>query len=475
MKKKFTPLLLPLHLEDAASDGRAVGRHEGQVVFVEGGVPGDEAEVYVFGKEKKLLNGRVEKLIVPSPRRTAPVCDHFGVCGGCKWQMMGYESQLYFKEKQVRDAFDRIAKVPVGEFRPILGSPEPYYYRNKLEFTFSNKAWLTREEMDSGAVLEHRVGGFHRPGAFDKILNIDTCHLQRPVINDIRNFIRDTAREWDWTFYDIKQRHGFLRNVMFRTSEATGELMVTLIVGEDKPDYISRMFDLLLSRFPEITDLIWIFNPKLNSSFSDLEANVWSGKHYITEKLGDFQFRIHPTSFFQTNPRQAANLYGVVNQYLKAGLPPGKAAYDLVFDLYSGTGSIGIFNSALANQVVGIEYVEAAVKDARENAALNGLAQFEFFAGDMRKLLPEVAANRARPDMVITDPPRAGMDQKVVEALLDLAPEQIIYVSCQPATQARDIEWLSAKYKVVSMQPVDMFPQTAHVENVAWLRRNDLF
>ncbi len=457
-------------MEDAASDGRAVARHDGQVVFVEGGIPGDVAEVFVYKRDKKMLNGRVEQILTPSPMRIDPVCAHFGVCGGCKWQMMDYQDQLRFKEKQVLDAFSRIAKVPVGEIRPILGSPSAYHYRNKLEFTFSAKAWLTREQMDSGDEFEQRVCGFHRPGAFDKIIDVESCHLQRSVINGIRNAIRDFGRENGWTFYNIKERHGFLRNVVFRTSESTGELMVLLIVEDHDPEKIDVLFTLLEARFPEISDLLWMVNKKGNSSFSDLGLIVWKGKSYITERLGGFDFRIHPTSFFQTNPIQAERLYDVVRAYVQGVIPAGKEKIGTLYDLYSGTGSIGIFNSDLAETVAGIEYVEAAVVDARKNAEINQLSHLHYFAGDIRLLIQQLTSDFPTPEVVITDPPRAGMDARVVAALLELAPQHIIYVSCQPATQARDVELLAEKYDVMSMQPVDMFPQTAHVENVAWLK-----
>ena len=461
-----------MHLTDAASDGRAVARHEGRVIFVERGVPGDVARVRVYQKQKKMLIGSIETLIRPSSSRIEPVCAHFGVCGGCKWQMMAYDTQCFFKQKQVEDAFARIGKVEIGEVLPILRAGQPFHYRNKLEFTFSNKAWLTLEQIQAERQYEQRVLGFHTPQAFDKIIDIDTCYLQRPVINDIRNAVRDFARVQAISFYDIRTNEGFLRNLVFRSSEHTGELMVVLIVAKDDSDTVGRIFSQIDSLFPEITHLLWIHNPKVNSSFSDLPFRVWKGEEYITERLGFFDFRISPTSFFQTNPRQAAQLYGVVKAWLQASLPAGRTRHPVVYDLYSGTGSIGIFVAELADRVVGVEYVAPAVADARENVRLNGLEHFSFHAGDMKKILtPEFVAAEGRPDVIIADPPRAGMDPKVVQRILEIAPEFLIYVSCKPATQARDIELMSEAYEVLKIQPVDMFPQTAHVENVAWLRR----
>ncbi len=472
MSRRFNPFTAEMHLIDAASDGRAVARHEGRVIFVEGGVPGDVARVRVYQKQKKMLIGRIELLVQPSASRSEPVCAHFGVCGGCKWQMMDYDTQCFFKQKQVEDAFARIGKVEIGEVLPILRAGEPYHYRNKLEFTFSNKAWLTLEQIQGEQQYEQRVLGFHTPRAFDKIIDIETCHLQRPVINDIRNAVRDFARSEGISFYDIRTNEGFLRNLVFRTSEHTGELMVVLIVGQDEPAEVDRIFRHIEALFPEISHFLWIHNSKVNSSFSDLPFRVWKGEEAITERLGAFDFRISPTSFFQTNPLQAAQLYGVVKTWLQASLPEGRARHRVVYDLYAGTGSIGIFVAGLAEKVVGVEYVEPAVADAWENARINGLAHFSFHAGDMKKILtPEFVAAQGRPDVIIADPPRAGMDPKVVQRILEIAPEYIIYVSCKPATQARDIELMSEAYEVLQIQPVDMFPQTAHVENVAWLRR----
>lgn len=471
-RRKMKPFEAELTIEDAASDGRAVARLDGKVVFVEGGVPGDRALVHIFRREKKHLVGKIRQMIDPSPARTEPRCSHFGTCGGCKWQMMSYAAQLESKQKQVKDAFDRIAQVSVHDFRPILGAPEPYYYRNKLEFSFSNKAWIPKEELANETYAPDGALGFHVPRVFDKVVNIDHCYLQTPVINEIRNELGALARKAGFSFYDVKENQGFLRELMFRTSAHSGEILLLLIVGEDAPEKIDRLFTPLAEKFPQVSSFLWIYNPKLNNSYQDLSYRLWRGPGFITEQLGDYRFRIDPLSFFQTNSRQAATLYQVVFDFLQAALPEGKSKHQRVYDLYAGTGSIGIYISSLAEQVLGIEYVEAANEDARKNASLNHLEHLQFFSGDMKAVLtPEFAGKHGLPDVVITDPPRSGMDPKVVKRLLELQPPHIVYVSCKPATQARDVALLAEQYEVRVAQPVDMFPQTAHVENVLWLSR----
>lgn len=472
MRKKLSPFTEVFTIEDAASDGRAVTHHQGQVVFVEGAIPGDVAEVHVFRKQKKMLVGKVTSLHKPSSDRIQPKCQHFAYCGGCKWQMMDYSAQLRYKQKQVEDAITRIGKVHPQEILPIIGSKEIFFYRNKLEFTFSSKSWLTPEQIQSEKALDQRALGFHVPRIFDKILNIETCYLQHEAINSIRNEVRTFTRQQGFTYYNIKENQGFLRNLVFRTSRHSGELMVVLIVGEDQPQWIDQIFYHLAGQFPEISHFHWIYNPKKNSSYSDLPFSVWKGADHITEKLGNFHFQIGPTSFFQTNPAQAERLYGVVKSYVQEKLPAGQAKFDCLYDLYSGTGSIGIFVSELAKKVVGIEYVEAAVQDARKNVELNGLHHFSFYAGNMKDILqPTLTEKEGKPQILIADPPRAGMDAKVIRQLLALAPDHIIYVSCQPATQARDIQLMEEMYVLEKIQAVDMFPQTAHVENVALLSR----
>lgn len=475
-RKRIEPYTIRLEAIDAASDGRAVARAEDRVVFIKQAVPGDILEVKIIGKEKKALLGKILSIEQASTDRVAPVCPHFGICGGCKWQMMRYEAQLRYKEKQVIDAFERIAKVPVGERLPILGAPEPYGYRNKLEFTFSDRAWLTQGLIGSTEPVEHRVLGFHVPSVFDKILDIDTCKLHQDIQDNIRNAIRDEARKKGFSFYNIKNNSGFLRNLLFRSAIYQNALMTVLIVAEDRKEEIEYLMQFLASTFPEISDLGWILNDKRNSSFSELSMNVWSGKDHIIEKMGDYLFRISPTSFFQTNPRQALRLYDIVKSWAQALLPSGEHAHKQIWDLYSGTGSIGIYLSELAEKIVGIEYVETAVQDAWKNVHLNNLSQFQFYAGDIKNILgPELLEKEGKPDLIVCDPPRAGMDPKVIARLLEIGAQHLIYVSCQPGTQARDIALLNASYDVVRIQAVDMFPQTAHVENIALLKkRNEL-
>lgn len=463
-----------MELVDAATDGRAVAKHEGKVIFVEQGVPGDVADVHVFRTQKKQPIGRIEKLITPSPDRIEPTCQHFEACGGCKWQMMAYDAQLKAKHSHVLNAMQRIGKLEIGEEHYILGSENIFHYRNKLEFTLSCKAWLTKDQIGSEEQHDQRVAGFHVPRIFDKILSIEKCHLQTDLVNDIRNELVRFAKETDISFHDIREHTGFLRNIVFRTSLHSGEIMVTLIVNEDNPSLIDKIFSHLSDKFPLITNLNWIHNEKLNSSYSELPFKVWSGDAFITESLGDFRFQIRPTSFFQTNPAQAKRLYDVVKSFLTDSLSEGQTQHNVVYDLYSGTGSIGIYVSELVNKIVGIEYVEAAVGDARANVRMNNLpeSQFNFYAGDIQKLLDEsLIQKEGKPDVIITDPPRQGMSPKVVQKVLQLAPHHIIYVSCKPATQARDLEMMKEDYEVLAIQPVDMFPHTAHVENVAFLRR----
>jgi 23S rRNA (uracil1939-C5)-methyltransferase len=362
-------------------------------------------------------------------------CAHFGLCGGCKWQMMDYAAQLRIKQQQVIDAFERIGKVDIGETRPILGVNEPWFYRNKLEFSFSAKPWLTKEQIASGEEFNEPALGFHVPGVFEKVFTVDTCYLQRPVVNDIRNAVNAFAKEKDIPYYDIKAHTGFLRQLMFRSSEASSELMVVLVVAENKPEIIGEICSHLESLFPnEISSYIWIHSEKLNSSFSDLPFKDWKGPEHIIESLDGYDFRISPTSFFQTNPLQAKALYGVVRDWIKELLPKEKISWATVYHLYSGTGSIGIFVEKLAEKIVGIEYVQSSVDDAYKNVALNGLeGKFSFYAGDMKKLLDdELVAKEGRPELIITDPARAGMDPAVVQQLLKMAPEHIIYFHASP-------------------------------------------
>jgi 23S rRNA (uracil1939-C5)-methyltransferase len=450
---------------------------------VEGGAPGDLAEVFVFKKEKKSLVARIEKLLEPSPMRVQAPCAHFADCGGCSWQHLDYSAQIKYKTKQVFDALTRIGGFdPAGlpDFLPTLASENAYFFRNKLDFAFSAKRWKPRAEMasdtpepDTGAV------GFHVAGAFDKVLDIHTCLLQDPRVNDVRNELRDFARHSGYAFYDIKTHDGFLRNVVFRTAKSG--MMVVLITAAPPstpnpppstdefdrfPPEIDAIFDRLRTLFDYIVSFVWIFNPKRNDSYSDLAYKVWAGDEYLIETMGDKVFEIGPTSFFQTNPRQAERLYQEVYEAL-AG-----RRYKILYDLYCGAGTIGLYCSDLAEKIVGVEYNEKAVRDAYRNAERNGRTDAVFVAGDMGKILRrEFFETHGLPDAMICDPPRAGMDARVIENILAAEPPRIVYVSCNPATQARDLALMSKKYRIVRIRPADLFPQTTHVENVVVLQK----
>ena len=450
---------------DAASDGRGVARVGDKVVFVEGGIPGDVADIDIFSKEKKFLVGRIVRIITPSPDRIEPVCAHFGTCGGCRWQQMSYPAQLQFKEKQVRDAFERIAKVPFESFLPILGCEQDFRYRNKLDFACSAKRWLSRQDMNNPDEQNQTtdVIGFHVPRHFDKVVEIRHCYLTDDKVNRVRNEIQKFGRENGYSFYDAKTHEGYLRNLVLRSSFATGELMLILIVGYDDPKSLKTLTDFIASHLPEVTSLITIINTKQNDSYTDLPFATEYGSPYLTERLGQYTFRVGPLSFFQTNTRQTERLYQVVYDHL-----PKRS--NLIYDLYCGAGSIGIFVSDKAEKIVGIEYIASAVEDAYINCELNKLSHLSFHAGDMGKLLnDDFVSKHGKPEVIIADPPRAGMDAKVVNQLLRILPERIIYVSCNPATQSRDIALMEEHYTLKVIQPVDMFPQTTHVENVAVL------
>lgn len=466
MGKKTIKIYPGVAITGIADRGKAVGRHEGQVVFVEGAVPGDVADVLVQSRKAGQLQGKVDKLLVPSPDRREPVCEHFGVCGGCKWQHLDYQAQLRHKQQAVEEAFRRIAKVEVGEFLPILGAPSPLHYRNKLEFTASDRRWLTLEEIRSGETF-HRDGlGFHLPGHFDKVVDVQTCYLQPEPSNAIRNEIRDYARANGLSFYNVRSHEGALRNVIVRTA-STGEVMVTVSFGaQSTPEERDGLLSHLRARFPEITSLQFAVNGKFNDVLYDVDIEVFSGRSYIEERLGEVRFHIGPKSFFQTNTAQGLALYEIARDF--AGL----TGRETVYDLYTGLGSIACFVAGQSAKVIGIEEVEPAVEDARVNARINGFDHLHFYAGDVKTLLTEqLVALHGPPDVVITDPPRAGMHAKVVETLLVLNAPKIVYVSCNPATQARDLALLSAGYTVRKSRAVDMFPHTHHIENVVLLER----
>lgn len=466
--RSFIAPAVPIH--GVADRGKGVGRTaDGLVLFVEGAVPGDIADVFVQKKKGGFGEGRLERLLKPSPERAEPFCRHFTVCGGCKWQHLQYTAQLEHKNQNVLDAFQRIAKVPVGEFQPILGAPETTYYRNKLEFAFSNKRWLLPGEMTPPSHPEEILPafpglGFHRAGAFDKVVDIQHCWLQADPSNAIRNAAREIALEQGLEFYDVRRHTGFLRNLMVRLT-TTGEVLLLVSFARDETEAIRAFLDALLERVP-LTTVVYCINSKLNDTVFDLDMVVYHGKGFVVEQLGDLRFKIGPKSFFQTNSAQAKNLYDTVVQF--AGL----TGTENVYDLYTGTGSIALYVARYCRQVVGIEEIPEAIADAEENRLLNGIENAIFYAGDVKQVLDPVFVERhGRPDLVITDPPRAGMHEKAVRFLLDLAAPRIVYVSCNPATQARDVQLLSEKYEVLKVRPVDMFPHTHHIESVALLVR----
>ncbi len=465
-KKKILPEYENVTISAVAAEGKSIARIDDMVVFIPYGAPGDIVNVKLDKKKKNYGEGHITKIISPSSLRVLPFCPHFGVCGGCKWQHLPYHYQLECKQQQVEDALQRIAKVELPKIDTILGSADTTHYRNKLEFTFSNKCWLTFEQMNSGETFEDRRAlGFHIPGAFDKVLDIKECHLQADVSNRIRLFIRSYAIDNEYDFYDIRQQKGFMRNIIIRTA-TTGELMLIVVFGEDDEIKIKSLLDATQIAFPEITSLMYVVNRKVNDTIADQDVILYSGREYIVEQMGDLKFRVGPKSFYQTNSKQAHELYKVAKRM--AAL----TGNELVYDLYTGTGTIANFVAHDATHVIGIEYVADAIADAKLNSQANGITNTEFYAGDMKDVLTDdFIAEHGVPDVMIIDPPRAGMHQDVVDVILNAEPKRIVYVSCNPATQARDIALLDTKYKVVEVQPVDMFPHTQHVENVVALVR----
>ncbi len=466
-KKKSLPILENIQITDCAAEGKSLARVNDMVVFVPFCVPGDIVDLQVRKKRHSYMEAEVIRFVEKSAVREEPFCEHFGVCGGCKWQNLPYDKQLEMKQRQVYEQLTRIGKVELPEFMPILGSRKIREYRNKLEFGCSNKRWMTREEIASGEPAgEMRAIGFHITGAFDKILPIHNCHLMDGLQNEIRNFIYQYAIDNDLTFFDLRQQTGLLRDVMVRNSN-TGEWMVLVQFHYDEEGDRERSLQLmeaLADRFPQITSLLYVDNQKCNDTFGDLELTLYKGNDHIFEIMEGLRFKVGPKSFYQTNTDQAYHLYSVARQF--AGL----TGEEVVYDLYTGTGTIANFVARSAKKVVGIEYVPEAIEDAKVNSDINGIGNTLFFAGDMKDILTdEFIAGHGRPDVIITDPPRAGMHPDVVETILRAKPRRIVYVSCNPATQARDLQLLDRLYKVVAVQPVDMFPHTPHVENVVAL------
>jgi 23S rRNA (uracil1939-C5)-methyltransferase len=463
-RSKYKPLLENLLITDIAAEGKAIARLEGMIVFVSGCVPGDIVDVQVVRKRKRFMEGFPAKFHAYSLNRTEPFCSHFGLCGGCKWQHLPYADQLKSKQKWVADSLERIGKVEGGLINPIIGSEKLTEYRNKLEFTFSHHRWLTTTEIQTGDSLpERRALGFHIPGKFDKVLDIDHCYLQPEPSNAIRNFVRSYAIEHKLEFFDIVRKEGFLRNLTIRNT-LSGDVMAIFSFFRNDREDIEKLLNAVSIQFPLIVSLMYVINPKANDTINDLVVMNFSGINHLVETMENLKFRISPKSFFQTNTMQAYRLYSIAREF--AAL----TGDETVYDLYTGTGTIALFLAAKCKKVIGIESVGEAIEDANRNAILNGITNASFYTGDIRELLnDEFFLRHGYPDVMITDPPRTGMHEDVVKAILLAKPRRIVYVSCNPATQARDIQWLSAEYTVQKCQPVDMFPYTHHVENVALL------
>jgi len=465
-------VLKDIEIEGIASDGKCITRYDNQVIFVTGVAPGDIADIKVIRKKKSFLEAIPLEIKQHSSLRTEPFCEHFGTCGGCKWQHLDYNSQLKFKQQQVADSLERIGKVDLPAIEEIMRSEETRFYRNKLEFTFSNKRWLTKEEISSDEDFDRDALGFHIPKRFDKILDINTCYLQPDPSNEIRLEIKKIAKKHDMPFYDLIAHTGYLRNLIIRTA-ITGETMVIIQVADDKPDWMKILVEHLKDTFPSITSINYVINQKRNETFNDLEVVNANGLPYITEEMTSpvnekekIQFRVGPKSFYQTNAVQAEKLYH------KAWELADFSGDELVYDLYTGTGTIANYIASSVKKVIGVEYIQAAIEDAKVNSSINNVDNTEFYAGDMKDLLTDSFVNeKGKPDVIITDPPRAGMHADVCQVLLNAAPNKIVYVSCNPSTQARDLALLDDHYTVKAVQPVDMFPHTHHVENIVLLTR----
>lgn len=468
MKKKDLPILENLEVVDAGAEGKCVGKApDGRIVFLSNVVPGDVVNVQITKKRTSYMDGRVLDFVKLSSLRVEPKCEHFGVCGGCKWQNMSYSDQLFFKQKQVSDNLSRLGKIDVSSMNPILGSAEEYFYRNKLEFTFSNTKWLTNFSKDINfSDLNMNGLGFHIPGMFDRVLDINFCHLQAEPSNSIRNAVKKYADEHQLSFFDLRKQEGFLRNMIVRTS-STGDLMVIVVFyfedEENRIDLLNHLKDTF-----KISSLMFVINDKRNDTIYDLEVKLFDGEDFIMEEMEGIKFKIGPKSFYQTNSKQAYNLYKFAREFAEF------SGDELVYDLYTGTGTIANFIAKKVRKVVGVEYVPESIEDAKINSELNGITNTAFYAGDMVAVLTDdFILENGKPDVLITDPPRAGMHPKVVEKIAALGAKKIVYISCNPATQARDLALLTDNYNVEKIQPVDMFPQTHHVENVVLLILKD--
>lgn len=467
-KKKYKyrdQIFQNIEIIDATSEGNSIAKINEMVVFVKYAVPGDIVNIKITREHRRYLEANVIEIIKPSEHRINQVCEHFGICGGCKWQNLNYHQQLYYKQKQVFDAFTRIGKLSFPEILPIIPSKHVYHYRNKMEYAFSNKMWLTDEQIKSTEKFSNRNAlGFHLPGMFDKILDIRQCYLQDDKGNEIRNFVKQFCEEHHYTFFDNRAQQGLMRSLIIRTS-STEEWMVIIIFYENDLTKREKLLNAIADKFHFITSLLYIINPKRNDTYNDLEVFVHKGKDYMIEEMEGLKFKVGPKSFYQTNSIQAYELYKVARNFADL------KGHELVYDLYTGTGTIANFIAKNVKKVIGIEYVTSSIDDAKVNSELNNISNTLFFAGDMKDVLTaEFVKTHGKPDVIITDPPRAGMHESVVNCLLEIAAPKIVYVSCNPATQARDLQILSSKYQITKVQPVDMFPQTHHVENVVLLQ-----
>ena len=456
-----------VEITDVAAEGKAIGKVDEKVVFVPFVAPGDIVDIKITRKKKNYLEGKAVNFHKHSDKKIKPFCEHFGTCGGCKWQHLKYKDQLNYKQKQVEDNLIRIGNLELPEISNIIGSSKTVYYRNKLEFTFSNRKWLTEisKEIDFAEINMDALG-FHIPGMFDRVLDIENCYLQSSVSNDIRNSVKSFAVENNYSFYDIRKNEGFLRNLIIRNT-TTDDLMVILSIAQNDKIKIEKLLKFISEKFPQITSLMYVINEKKNDTISDLKIELYKGNPHIFEEMDDLKFKIGPKSFYQTNSEQAYNLYKIVRDF--AGLKGN----EIVYDLYTGTGTIANFISKSAKKVIGIESIPEAIDDAKLNSEINNIKNTEFYAGDILDVLnDEFISTHRNPNIIITDPPRAGMHKKVVEQIIKISPEKIVYVSCNPATQARDLELLKENYLIEKVQPIDMFPHTHHVENVVLLVRN---
>lgn len=468
-RKKPLPILNKVEITDIAAEGKAIAKVNELVIFVPWAAPGDIIDIQLTRKKNSYAEGKAVAFHQYSPIRTTPFCEHFGICGGCKWQHLPYSEQLHFKQKQVTDHLTRIGKIPIKEILPIAGSAKNIFYRNKLEFTCSNKRWLTEEEISAENEYKQLNGiGFHIPKMFDKVLDIHKCWLQDDISNKIRLYVKNYCLTHEgYPFFDLRNQEGFLRTLIIRTS-STGELMVIIVFFREDTEKREELLDRLKNKFPEISSLMYVINEKCNDTITDQEVILYQGKDHLIEKMENLQFKVGPKSFYQTNSEQAYQLYKITREF--AGL----TGNEIVYDLYTGTGTIANFVAKQSRKVIGIEYVPEAIEDAKINSQLNRIENTLFFAGDMKDILTEeFIAEHGQPEVIITDPPRAGMHDDVINTILSAEPKRIVYVSCNSATQARDLNLLSSKYDLEKIQPVDMFPHTHHVENVALLHKKN--